>query len=61
MTFTLKDGVVFSNGSALTASDVQYTFERLLKAGEENMDIPLEVVGGEALMKEKRRRLRDLP
>ena len=25
-TFTLRDGVVFSNGSALTASDVQYTF-----------------------------------
>lgn len=43
--FTLKDGVVFSNGSELTASDVQYTFERLLKEGKENMDIPEEVVG----------------
>ena len=47
--FTIRDGVVFSNGSALTASDVQYTFERLLKAGEENMDIPEEVVGAEAV------------
>lgn len=47
--FTLLDGVVFSNGSALTASDVQFTFERLLKAGEENMDIPEEVAGAEAV------------
>ena len=49
--FTLADGVVFSNGSALTASDVQYSFERLLKVANQNTDIPLEVVGGEALMK----------
>ena len=48
--FTLEDGVVFSNGSALTASDVKYSFERLLIAAAENTDIPLEVVGGEALM-----------
>ncbi len=48
-TFALRDGVVFSNGSALTASDVQYTFERLLTAGGVNDDIPLEVKGGEAL------------
>ena len=47
--FTIQDGVVFSNGSELTASDVQYTFERLLKAGEENMDIPEEVAGAEAV------------
>ena len=45
--FTLKDGVTFSNGNSLTASDVLYTFERLLKAGEENMDIPEEVVGSD--------------
>lgn len=50
-TFTLRDGVVFSNGSALTASDVQYTFERLLTAGGVNDDIPLEVSGGESLEK----------
>ena len=49
--FTLREGVVFSNGSALTASDVQYSFERLLKAAKENTDIPLEIAGGEAVMK----------
>ena len=48
--FTLEEGVTFSNGSELTASDVKYTFERLLIAAAENTDIPLEVVGGEALM-----------
>ena len=48
--FTLKDGIVFSNGSPLTASDVKYSFERLLRAAAQNTDIPLEVVGGEALM-----------
>ena len=47
--FALRDGVVFSNGSALTASDVQYTFERLLTAGGVNDDVPLEVLGAEAL------------
>ena len=35
--------------SALTASDVQYTFERLLTAGGVNDDIPLEVEGAELL------------
>ena len=48
-TSTLKDGIIFSNGSVLTASDVQYTFERLLTAGGVNDDIPLEVVGAAAL------------
>jgi len=48
-TFVLREGVVFSNGSALTASDVQYTFERLLTAGGVNDDVPLEVAGAEAL------------
>ena len=52
-TFTLKDGIVFSNGSKLTASDVQYTFERLLKIADQNTEIPLEVVGGEAVMKKE--------
>ena len=49
--FVLKDGIVFSNGSALTASDVKYSFERLLKTAKQNTDIPLEVAGGEAVMK----------
>lgn len=48
-TFVLKDGVVFSNGSGLEASDVQYTFERLLTAGGVNDDVPLEVLGAEEL------------
>ena len=47
--FVLREGVQFSNGSALTASDVQYTFERLLTAGGVNDDVPLEVKGAEAL------------
>lgn len=47
--FVLREGVQFSNGSALTASDVQYSFERLLTAGGVNDDIPLEVKGAEAL------------
>lgn len=47
--FTLREGIVFSNGSALTADDVQYSFERLLTAGGVNDDVPLEVLGGAAL------------
>ncbi|MBQ2698698.1 MAG: ABC transporter substrate-binding protein [Firmicutes bacterium] len=47
--FTLKEGLKFSNGSALTASDVQFTFERLLTAGGVNDDIPLEVLGAAEL------------
>ena len=47
--FTIRDDVVFSNGSTLTASDVQYTFERLLKVGQDNMDIPEEVAGADAV------------
>lgn len=47
--FTLREGVTFSNGSALTASDVQYTFERLLTAHGMNDEIPLEVKGAAAL------------
>ncbi|WP_051656559.1 ABC transporter substrate-binding protein [Butyrivibrio sp. AE3004] len=29
--FTLKDGIVFSDGTPLTAQDVKFTFERILK------------------------------
>ncbi|MER1994706.1 MAG: ABC transporter substrate-binding protein, partial [Eubacteriales bacterium] len=49
--FTLREGIVFSNGSPLTASDVQFSFERLLKAAKKNTEIPLEILGGEAVMK----------
>ena len=48
--FTLREGVVFSNGSALTASDVQFSFERLLKKAKENTEIALEILGAEAVM-----------
>ncbi len=48
--FTLREGVVFSNGSKLTASDVQFSFERLLKMAKQNTDIPLEIAGGEQVM-----------
>ena len=49
--FTLRGGVVFSNGNKLTASDVQFSFERLLKKAKDNTEIPLEVLGAEAVMK----------
>lgn len=48
--FVLREGVVFSNGSPLTASDVKYSFERLLAKAQENTEIPLEVVGGQEFM-----------
>ena len=48
--FTLREGVVFSNGSALTASDVQYSFERLLKLAKQNTEIAEEIVGADAVM-----------
>lgn len=47
--FTLREGVVFSNGNALTADDVLYSFARLLTAGGVNDDIPLEILGGAEL------------
>ncbi len=47
--FTLREGVVFSNGNALTADDVLYSFARLLTAGGVNDDIPLEILGGTEL------------
>lgn len=47
--FVLKEGVTFSNGNLLTASDVQYTFEWLLTAGGVNDDVALEVEGAQAL------------
>ena len=51
--FTLRSGIVFSNGSALTSSDVRYSFERLLKIAKDNTDIPLEILGGEDVMNGK--------
>ena len=49
--FTLVDGVEFSNGNPLTAEDVKYTFEHLLTAPKAcNYDIAEEVVGAQALL-----------
>ncbi len=50
-TFKLVEGVTFSNGNPLTASDVKYTFERLLTIPEGvNYDIALEFAGAEDLL-----------
>lgn len=48
--FTLRDGVVFSNGSPLTASDVQFSFERLLKLAQQNTEIAEEIAGADKVM-----------
>ncbi len=55
--FTLRDGILFSNGERLTAEDVRFTFERLLRIGDQNTDIPLEVLGGRALLNHEADRL----
>ncbi len=49
-TFRLRDGVTFSNGSALTASDVRYTFVRLLTHPNScNQDIARDIKGADLL------------
>ncbi|MBR0367167.1 MAG: ABC transporter substrate-binding protein [Clostridia bacterium] len=49
-TFHLRDGVTFSNGSPMTASDVLYTFTRLLTHPDScNQDIADIIVGAVAL------------
>ena len=51
-TFHLRPGVRFSNGSALTAEDVRYSFTRLLTWPEScNRDIVDEIHGAQALMR----------
>ena len=48
--FHLREGVSFSNGEALTASDVLYTFKRLLTHPDScNRDIVDQIVGAAAL------------
>lgn len=48
--FHLHEGVTFSNGSPLTASDVRYTFERLLTYPKSvNQDLALCILGAEEL------------
>ena len=49
-TFHLRKGVTFSNGSPLTASDVRYTFERLLTHPQScNQDIAEIILGASQL------------
>ena len=49
-TFHLRDGITFSNGSTLTASDVLYTFKRLLTHPEScNRDIAEPIEGAAQL------------
>lgn len=49
-TFHLREGVTFSNGSVLTATDVLYTFTRLLTHPDScNRDIAENIVGAKAL------------
>ena len=49
--FTLRDGVVFSDGTPLTADDVKFTFERILTLPESaQTDFVIAIEGAEALM-----------
>ncbi len=49
--FTLRDGVVFSDGTPLTAEDVKFTFERMLTLPEsQQIDYGISIEGAEALM-----------
>ena len=57
-TFRLHAGVRFSNGAALTAEDVLYTFTRLLTHPEScNQDVASAIAGADALRQGKTRRL----
>ncbi|WP_051207422.1 ABC transporter substrate-binding protein [Butyrivibrio sp. AE3006] len=48
---TLKDGVVFSDGTPLTANDVKFTFERILTLPEsEQTDYAISIEGANELM-----------
>lgn len=51
-TFRLHPGVTFSNGAALTAEDVEFTFHRLISHPESrNRDLAMSILGAEALRK----------
>lgn len=49
--FTLRDGVVFSDGTPLTAEDVKFTFERILTLPESaQTDFVMAIKGAEELL-----------
>ncbi|MDO4796835.1 MAG: ABC transporter substrate-binding protein [Coriobacteriales bacterium] len=57
-TFHLREGVTYSNGSPLTASDVRYSFTRLLTHPDScNQDIAEVIVGASQLEKGKAKEL----
>ena len=59
--FHLREDIEFSNGASLTASDVLYTFTRLLTHPDScNRDIALGIAGAEALISGKARQLEGL-
>ncbi len=52
--FTLKDGIVFSDGTPLTAQDVKFTFERILKLPDSaQTDVVLLINGAEDMLEGK--------
>ena len=52
--FALRDGVTYSNGAALTSSDVKYSFERLLIHPESrHADLVSDILGATELMEGK--------
>ncbi len=49
--FTLKEGIVFSDGTPLTAEDVKFTFERILTLPEsEQTDYAMAIEGAQELL-----------
>lgn len=49
--FTLKDGIVFSDGTPLTADDVKFTFERILTLPEsQQTDYAVAILGAQDLL-----------
>ena len=56
--FTLRSGVVFSDGTPLTAEDVKFTFERMLTLPDsQQIDYGVAIEGAEALMEGKAQEL----
>jgi peptide/nickel transport system substrate-binding protein len=59
--FTLKSGIVFSDGTPLTADDVKFTFERILTLpGSEQTDYAVCIEGADDLMNGKSDELRGI-